>query len=139
MALPGCPRRLWLKVCGYIFQFSFASPYGKISAGHYWHCPPLKAAITAARPTDAPTAVWQNNGVPKRELGNEGNDQLLAGRSAALSSFFPKIQPVAKVKKVPINKSQVHPNGNILFSERINRTSIPSADRAMATTLTRLH
>ena len=63
--------------------------------------------------------------------------EAMLGRAENL--FFPKIQPVAKVKKVPINNSQVHPRGNICFSERINRTSMPRAERVMATTLTRLH
>ncbi len=38
------------------------------------HCPPLKAAITTARPTDACKAkqeLGKTKGVPKQELGNE--------------------------------------------------------------------
>ncbi len=38
------------------------------------HCPPLKAAITAARPTDACKAkqeIGKIKGVPQQGLGNE--------------------------------------------------------------------
>ena len=98
LALPGCPRLLWLKACGYIFQFSFASPGakslpnatgppGSIGAAGFFALAEAASLAKAAFVIFITCFLQHWHGKKSKIMDRRGPVQLRAGSNGAVANF----------------------------------------------------